>query len=99
MANNVYNGLIKWNLMLFNDTYYWYCLQLFDYDREVQPVLEVLVGKTIEQSLEEVMEEEEMACLRAQQRAFEELRNNELAEVRRLEEQERRHCEEKVCQF
>ncbi|XP_074472169.1 radial spoke head protein 3 homolog [Sebastes fasciatus] len=69
--------------------------ELFDYDREVQPVLEVLVGKTIEQSLEEVMEEEELACLRAQQRAFEELRNNELAEVRRLEEQERRHCEEK----
>ncbi|XP_035534826.1 radial spoke head protein 3 homolog [Morone saxatilis] len=69
--------------------------ELFDFDSEVQPVLEVLVGKTIEQSLEEVMEEEELACLRAQQRAFEELRNNELAEVRRLQEQERRHSEEK----
>lgn len=71
-------------------------LQLFDFDREVQPVLEVLVGKTIEQSLLEVMEEEELACLRAQQRAFEELRNNERAEVQRLQEQERRHREEKV---
>nr|XP_020459747.1 radial spoke head protein 3 homolog [Monopterus albus] len=70
--------------------------ELFDFDREVQPVLEVLVGKTIEQSLLEVMEEEELACLRAQQRAFEELRNNELAEVQRLQEQERRHREEKV---
>ncbi|XP_045916694.1 radial spoke head protein 3 homolog [Micropterus dolomieu] len=69
--------------------------ELFDFDREVQPVLEVLVGKTIEQSLEEVMEEEELACLRAQQRAFEELRNNELAEVQRLQEQERRHSQEK----
>ncbi|KAM9339232.1 radial spoke head protein 3 homolog [Symphorus nematophorus] len=69
--------------------------ELFDFDREVQPVLEVLVGKTIEQSLLEVMEEEELACLRAQQRAFEELRNNELAEVRRLQEQERRRSEEK----
>ncbi|XP_034756837.1 radial spoke head protein 3 homolog [Etheostoma cragini] len=69
--------------------------ELFDFDREVQPVLEVLVGKTIEQSLVEVMEEEELACLRAQQRAFEELRNNELAEVLRLQEQERRHSEEK----
>ncbi|XP_072218440.1 radial spoke head protein 3 homolog [Leuresthes tenuis] len=69
--------------------------ELFDFDMEVQPVLEVLVGKTIEQSLLEVMEEEELACLRAQQRAFEELRNNELAEVQRLEEQERRHNEEK----
>lgn len=62
-------------------------------------MLEVLVGKTIEQSLEEVMEEEELACLRAQQRAFEELRNNELAEVLRLQEQERRHSEEKVCKL
>ncbi|XP_047429959.1 radial spoke head protein 3 homolog [Mugil cephalus] len=69
--------------------------ELFDFDREVQPILEVLVGKTIEQSLLEVMEEEELACLRAQQRAFQELRNNELAEVQRLQEQERRHTEEK----
>ncbi|GAA6228856.1 radial spoke head protein 3 homolog [Lates japonicus] len=69
--------------------------ELFDFDMEVQPVLEVLVGKTIEQSLVEVMEEEELASLRAQQRAFEELRNNELAEVHRLQEQERRHTEEK----
>ncbi|XP_030578008.1 radial spoke head protein 3 homolog [Archocentrus centrarchus] len=69
--------------------------ELFDFDVEVQPVLEVLVGKTIEQSLLEVMEEEELACLRAQQRAFEELRNNELAEVQRLQEKERRHNEEK----
>ncbi|XP_026174702.1 radial spoke head protein 3 homolog [Mastacembelus armatus] len=69
--------------------------ELFDFDREVQPVLEVLVGKTIEQSLLEVMEEEELACLRAQQRAFQELRNNELAEVQRLQEQERRHSQEK----
>ncbi|KAM7395216.1 hypothetical protein PAMA_006802 [Pampus argenteus] len=69
--------------------------ELFDFDREVQPVLEVLVGKTIEQSLLEVMEEEELACLRTQQRAFEELRNAELAEVQRLQEQERRRSEEK----
>ncbi|XP_032441101.1 radial spoke head protein 3 homolog [Xiphophorus hellerii] len=68
---------------------------LFDFDLEVQPVLEVLVGKTIEQSLLEVMEEEELACLRTQQRVFQELRNNELAEVQRLEEQERRYREEK----
>ncbi|KAM9314744.1 radial spoke head protein 3 homolog [Pholidichthys leucotaenia] len=68
---------------------------LFDFDMEVQPVLEVLVGKTVEQCLLEVMEEEELACLRAQQRAFEELRNNELAEVQRLQEQERRRTEEK----
>lgn len=71
------------------------CRQLFDFDLEVKPMLEVLVGKTIEQSLLEVMEEEELANLQASQYAFEELRNVELAEVQRLEEQERRHREEK----
>lgn len=68
---------------------------LFDFDIEVKPILEVLVGKTVEQSLLEVMEEEELANLRQQQRAFEELRNAELVEQQRLEEQERRHREEK----
>jgi len=61
----------------------------------VKPILEVLVGKTVEQALLEVMEEEELANLRAQQRAFEELRNAELVETQRLEEQERRHREDK----
>uniref|UniRef100_A0A8D0G413 Radial spoke head 3 n=1 Tax=Sphenodon punctatus TaxID=8508 RepID=A0A8D0G413_SPHPU len=69
--------------------------ELFDFDIEVKPMLEVLVGKTIEQALLEVMEEEELANLRAHQYAYEELRNAELAEVQRLEEQERRHREEK----
>lgn len=68
---------------------------LFDFDVEVKSILEVLVGKNMEQSLLEVMEEEELANLRAQQRAFEELRNAELVEEQRLEEQERRHREEK----
>ena len=58
--------------------------------------MEVIVGKTVEQSLLEVMEQEELANLRQQQRAFEELRNAELIEQQRLEEQERRHREEKV---
>jgi len=69
--------------------------ELFDFDIEVKPILEVLVGKTIEQALMEVMEEEELANLRAQQRQFEELRHAELVETQRLEEQERRHREEK----
>ncbi|XP_046753826.1 radial spoke head protein 3 homolog B isoform X2 [Diprion similis] len=68
---------------------------LFDYDVEVQPILEVLVGKTIEQSLIEVLEEEEVAALREQQRKFLELRDAEKAEAQRLEEQERRLREEK----
>ncbi|XP_048210514.1 radial spoke head protein 3 homolog [Perognathus longimembris pacificus] len=69
--------------------------ELFDFDLEVKPMLEVLVGKTIEQALLEVMEEEELANLRANQCTYEEMQNLELAEVQRLEEQERRHREEK----
>lgn len=80
-------------LEVFNFFFYF---QLFDFDIEVKPILEVLVGKTVEQALLEVMEEEELANLRSQQRAFEELRNAELVEQQRLEEQERRHREEKV---
>lgn len=75
---------------------FFFYFQLFDFDIEVKPILEVLVGKTVEQALLEVMEEEELANLRSQQRAFEELRNAELVEQQRLEEQERRHREEKV---
>ncbi|NXY42554.1 RSPH3 protein, partial [Ceuthmochares aereus] len=69
--------------------------ELFDFDVEVKPILEVLIGKTIEQALLEVMEEEELAQLWAHQRAYAELRNAELAEVQRLEEQDRRYREEK----
>lgn len=62
-------------------------------------MLEILVGKVIEQSLEEVMEEVELASVKAQKRAFEERRNYELAETQRLQEQERRSREEKVGAF
>ncbi|KAK9411705.1 T-cell activation Rho GTPase-activating protein [Crotalus adamanteus] len=70
--------------------------ELFNFDIEVKPMLQVLVGKTLEQALLEVMEEEDLSNLRAHQYAYQELRNAELAEVQRLEEKERRHREEKV---
>jgi predicted RNase H-like nuclease (RuvC/YqgF family) len=73
-------------------------LQLFDFDVEVEPVLEVLVGKTVEQALIEVLEEEELEALRVQQRRFRELRASEKAEQQRLEKQDRRLREEKVTQ-
>ncbi|XP_034283157.1 radial spoke head protein 3 homolog [Pantherophis guttatus] len=69
--------------------------ELFDFDVEVKPMLEVLVGKTLEQALLEVREEEDLSNLRAHQHVYQELRNAELAEVQRLEEKERRHSEEK----
>ncbi|CAF3574640.1 unnamed protein product [Rotaria sp. Silwood1] len=68
---------------------------LFDFDLEVKPIVETLVGKTIEQALIEVAEEEELADIREQQREYEEIRNAELIELQRLEEQERRLRAEK----
>lgn len=62
---------------------------------EVQPILEVLVGKTIEQALIEVLEEEELAALREQQRRFLEIRAAEISEAQRLEEKENRWLAEK----
>ena len=40
---------------------------LFDFDLEVRPILDVIVGKTLEQALMEVCEEEELAAIRAHQ--------------------------------
>merc|ERR1712048_183054 len=70
--------------------------ELFDFDIEVRPILEVLVGKTCEQAIMEVCEEEELATLRAQQRRFQQRRAAELAETQRLAEQDRRKEEEKA---
>jgi hypothetical protein len=69
--------------------------ELFDFDFEVEPVLEVLVGKSLEYGLMEVLEEEELAAVRRHQEEFEQLRAAELAEVQRLEAEARRKAEEK----
>jgi len=68
---------------------------LFDFDFEVEPILEVLVGKTLEQGLMEVMEEEELAAMRAHQEHFEQIRNAELVATQRMEAAEKRKMEEK----
>uniref|UniRef100_A0A0X3P530 Radial spoke head protein 3 homolog n=1 Tax=Schistocephalus solidus TaxID=70667 RepID=A0A0X3P530_SCHSO len=69
---------------------------LFDFNIEVKPILEVLVGKTIEQALLEVMEEEEIADLRKEQAILQEIHNADLAEIARLEERNRRYREEQA---
>ena len=68
---------------------------LFDFDQEVVPLLEVLVGKTLEQALMEVAEEEELSALRARQEQMEMLRNAELVAAQRMEAAEQRRAEEK----
>ncbi|KAJ1440528.1 radial spoke 3 protein [Ochromonadaceae sp. CCMP2298] len=68
---------------------------LFDFDLEVEPILEVLVGKTIHVSMLELMQEEELDAIRLQQEEFEAVRNVELAEVQRLEAEIKRKAAEK----
>lgn len=68
---------------------------LFDFKVEVEPILEVLVGKTLEQAMDEVLEEEELENIRKHKAAFEQQRNIELAEVQRLEAEEQRRKAEK----
>eukprot|EP00455_Lapot_gusevi_P055553 TRINITY_DN9042_c0_g4_i12.p1 TRINITY_DN9042_c0_g4~~TRINITY_DN9042_c0_g4_i12.p1 ORF type:complete len:429 (-),score=95.88 TRINITY_DN9042_c0_g4_i12:279-1442(-) len=68
--------------------------ELFDFDMEVEPILEVLVGKTLEQALMEVVEEQELRAIRAQQELYEQRRALEIAEAQRLEAAEKRRLEE-----
>jgi hypothetical protein len=69
--------------------------QLFDFDFEVRPIVETIVGKTIEQAFLEVHEEEEFAAIRLQKEAIEYRRNGDLTDILRLEETEQRKFEEK----
>lgn len=57
--------------------------------------MEALVGKTCEQALSEVAQEEELGTLREQQRRYCELRDAERAERHRLAAQHRRLHDEK----
>lgn len=68
--------------------------ELFDFDTEVEPILQVLVGKSVEQGRMEVIEEDEIEDLRKHQIAYEQVRDAELLEVQRLEAEEIRRQEE-----
>eukprot|EP00428_Durinskia_dybowskii_P024420 CAMPEP_0170250746 /NCGR_PEP_ID=MMETSP0116_2-20130129/25193_1 /TAXON_ID=400756 /ORGANISM="Durinskia baltica, Strain CSIRO CS-38" /LENGTH=404 /DNA_ID=CAMNT_0010501689 /DNA_START=106 /DNA_END=1317 /DNA_ORIENTATION=+ len=68
--------------------------ELFDFDVECEPILEVLVGKTLELSMMEVLEEEELESLRRYQEEYEKNRNAEMLEVQRMEAAEKRRQDE-----
>ncbi|CAM9328562.1 unnamed protein product [Ectocarpus sp. 6 AP-2014] len=73
--------------------------ELFDFDLEVEPILEVLVGKTLELSVLELMEasgEEELAVIRRRQATFARERDAEMAEVQRMEAEAKRKSAEKM---
>ena len=68
---------------------------LFDFEAEVDPILDVMVGKTLEQAMLEVLQEEEVELMRHQQMEFEQRRQEEVLESQRLEAAEKRKFEEK----
>jgi len=62
----------------------------FDFDAEVVPVLQVLVGKTMQLAFNEVIEEQEQDAREIAANDFDIVRNIELGEKQRLEEARRR---------
>ena len=68
--------------------------ELFDFDSEVEPMLNVLIEKTLEQAQMEVLEEHELAIIDFQSRQYQQLRNAELIEAQRYEAAEIRIEEE-----
>lgn len=54
---------------------------LFDFDGEIEPMLNVLVSKTLEQAQMMVLEEAELRVMKEQQKEYEEVRNAELIEA------------------
>lgn len=64
--------------------------ELFDFKSEVEPILEVLMQKTLDQAQMELYEEDELNNMRAHRHLYEQRRNAELAECQRLEAEEQR---------
>ena len=58
---------------------------LFEFDVEVDPILEVIVGKSLEHARMEVLEEYEVELMRKHKRVFTQKRDAELIEVQRME--------------
>jgi hypothetical protein len=52
--------------------------ELFDFNSEVEPMLNVLISKTLEQARMEVLEETELEIIKNQQKEYDELINAEL---------------------
>jgi S1-C subfamily serine protease len=57
---------------------------LFDFDQEVQVILNVISEKSLDQALKEVLEEEELKDMQDHADAFNQIRNVKLVELQRL---------------
>jgi radial spoke head protein 3 len=68
--------------------------ELFKFDKEVEPILSVLCGKTLEFARMEVLEEEELRVMKGQQQHFTELNKTEVSDAQRMEQMEQRKLQE-----
>jgi hypothetical protein len=67
---------------------------LFDYENEVEPILQVLVGKSIEHARIEVIEEHQNDIISKHKSEYQQVREAELMETQRLEEMRGRKNDE-----
>ena len=61
---------------------------LFDFDMDVQPLLTVIIGKTLEQSLLELEQEEEIENLREAKLMYSKKKNDDSKRIKNLEDRE-----------
>ena len=62
--------------------------ELFNFDEDVKPLLTVIVGKTLEQSLLEIGQEDEIATLRDAKAMYQRKKNDDDKRLRNLEDRE-----------
>ena len=71
-----------------------YDADLFDYEMEVEPILQVLVGKALEQARIEVIESYENAVLAKHNAQYKQKREAMLVQTQRVEARQNRHNDE-----
>lgn len=68
---------------------------LFDYDLEVEPVIEIIIARCVEASRMELIEEDEGQELAQQRKAFLQRRNAELMKCQRMGNRQERKDQER----
>ncbi|KAK2952561.1 putative Flagellar radial spoke protein 3 [Blattamonas nauphoetae] len=69
--------------------------EIFDFDYEVVPFLELIVGRALEQAMQELAESEDHKTMKEGRTQFENLRNAELAENQRWVDSQNRRIKER----
>ena len=67
---------------------------LFNFDEEVQPLVHIIVGKTLEESRREILEEEELKYMKEQQYKYKKLNEENDKRVKLIEEKENKNFKE-----